>query len=240
MNKKNLILIICAVVVLLIIIWLIAVKMQDNNTNNITISTEATTIEETSSVTLNSADSANSANISDYVAEEDMFMHAMMEDMMNIEKSGNADIDFLAGMIPHHRSAIEMSESYLDHDPRNADIKALAQNIISVQQEEIDMMNSLISSIKESGVTNTEKADSYQDEYTQLMHTSHSHSTNEYNSVDQAFADGMIEHHQMAIDMANLILKYSDNEEVKTLAENIISAQEKEIKEMNDFLNSLA
>ena len=237
MNKKNLVLIICAVVVLLIIIWLIAVKMQDNNTENITISPEATTIEETSAVT---SDPSDSANISDYVAKEDMLMHEMMENMMNIEKSGSADIDFLAGMIPHHQSAIEMSESYIDHDPQNADIKSLAQNIISVQQEEIATMNDLISSIKESGVTDTEKADAYQDEYTHIMHTSHSHSTNEYNSVDQAFADGMIEHHQMAIDMSNLILKYSDNEEVKTLAENIISAQEKEIQEMNDFLNSLA
>lgn len=235
MNKRNLVLIICAVVVLLIIIWLIAVKMQDNNTENITISTEATTIDETSAVTSNSSDSAN---ISDYVAEEDMLMHEMMENMMNIEKSGSADIDFLAGMIPHHQSAIKMSESYLDHAPQSADIKALAQNIISVQQEEIDMMNSLISSIRDSGVTDTEKADAYQDEYTHLMHTSHSHSVNEYSSVDQAFADGMIEHHQMAVDMANLILKYSDNEEVKTLAENIISTQEKEIEEMNNFINA--
>ena len=159
MNKKNLVLIICAVVVLLIIIWLIAVKMQDNNTENITISPEATTIEETSAVT---SDSSDSANISDYVAKEDMLMHEMMENMMNIEKSGSADIDFLAGMIPHHQSAIEMSESYIDHDPQNADIKSLAQNIISVQQEEISAMTDLSSTIKARAVTDTSKADAYQ------------------------------------------------------------------------------
>lgn len=235
MNRRNLVLIICAVAVLLIIIWLIAVKMRDNSTDNITISTETTT-ENSSSITSNSSDTEN---IADYVAEEDIIMHQMMENMMNVEKSGSADIDFLAGMIPHHRSAIEMSESYLSHNPQNADIKTLAENIISVQQEEIDTMNSLINSIKESGVADTEKAEAYQDEYTHIMHTSHSHSVNEYNTIDQAFADGMIEHHQMAVDMSNLILKYSDNEEVRKLAENIINAQEKEIEQMNTYLTGM-
>lgn len=233
MNKKNLLLIICAIIVLLIIVWLIAVKIMDN-TDNIKISTETATIDDASSSVSNSSD------ISDFTAEEDMLMHQMMEEMMNIEQSGSADIDFLQGMIPHHRCAIEISESYLSHNPENANMKALAQNIISLQQEEINTMNSLISSITETDAADPEKADYYQYEYTKLMHTSHSHNTNEYNSVDHAFADGMIEHHQMAVDMSNIILRYSDNEEVKALAENIISTQEEEIQEMNNFLNSLA
>ena len=47
-----------------------------------------------------------------------------------------------------------------------------------------------------------------------------------------------MEHHQMAVDMAEIIIKYGEDEQVKKLAENIIDTQKKEIEEMNNFLNS--
>ena len=36
-------------------------------------------------------------------------------------------------------------------------------------------------------------------------------------------------HHQMAVDMARDILEYTDYEEIRTMAQNIIDVQEKEI-----------
>jgi len=43
------------------------------------------------------------------------------------------------------------------------------------------------------------------------------------------FAQGMIPHHQQAIEMSNMALKNGASPEVKKLAKGIISAQEKEI-----------
>lgn len=40
----------------------------------------------------------------------------------------------------------------------------------------------------------------------------------------------------MAVDMSKAILDYTDNEEVTKLAETIIAAQEKEIKQMDEIL----
>ncbi len=37
----------------------------------------------------------------------------------------------------------------------------------------------------------------------------------------------MIMHHQMAVDMARDILEYTDYEEIRTMAQNIIDVQEK-------------
>jgi uncharacterized protein (DUF305 family) len=46
---------------------------------------------------------------------------------------------------------------------------------------------------------------------------------------DKAFISGMIAHHQGAIDMAKLAQKNAKHDEVKKIADDIISAQSKEI-----------
>ncbi len=54
---------------------------------------------------------------------------------------------------------------------------------------------------------------------------------------EEIFIKEMIPHHQEAIDTSMLMLD-SENLQVRALAEQIISTQEKEIKLMNDWLNT--
>lgn len=59
------------------------------------------------------------------------------------------------------------------------------------------------------------------------------------NNPDRDFATMMIPHHQGAIDMANLQLKYGKDAELRALAEKIIQAQQTEIVQLRDRLAKL-
>lgn len=233
MNRRTIVAICAIAVAAIVILFVVFNRGNDENGNG---GNEQSTSEMTTGNN-NGSETTGNNDISGYVTEQDNIMNNMMESMMKVESSGNADISFLAGMIPHHQSAVEMAESYIRHGAENAEMKKLAENIIITQNEEINQMNEMIKSISESGENDAAKEASYLKEYNQIMHNGHSHSQNNYENVDMAFAEGMIEHHQMAVDMANLVLKYGNNEEVKKLAENIVEVQKKEIEEMNSFLN---
>lgn len=52
---------------------------------------------------------------------------------------------------------------------------------------------------------------------------------------DKAFISGMIAHHEGAVEMAKLSAKQANHDEIKTLSNDIIAAQEKEIAQMKDW-----
>jgi uncharacterized protein (DUF305 family) len=86
------------------------------------------------------------------------------------------------------------------------------------------------------------------DASTEQMHQDYMHSMNGMkdqmhegvmsNDPDVAFASGMLPHHEGAVEMAKIELKYGKDPEMRKLAENIIKAQDAEMKQMKAWLQA--
>jgi uncharacterized protein (DUF305 family) len=62
-----------------------------------------------------------------------------MHEGMDITFTGNTDVDFVKGMIPHHQGAIDMAKTVIAFGKDPA-VKKLAEEIVKAQESEIALM----------------------------------------------------------------------------------------------------
>ena len=137
------------------------------------------------------------------------------------------DIAFAEMMIPHHEQAIEMSEiAFLNTS--NPDVLQLAQEIKVAQSPEIDLMMSW------TGVKASTHAGHMMDGMLSQNELSELREAKD-KEFDRLFLQGMIKHHEGAIEMAQDVAA-SKNKDVADLSASIISAQESEISKMKELL----
>jgi uncharacterized protein (DUF305 family) len=126
----------------------------------------------------------------------------------------DADVDFMAGMIPHHAQAVVMAGWAPSHGAR-ADVAVLCERIVVGQRDEIAMMQTgcAIAASRPDATSTRHRMKMNGVEHDMLMPGMLT--DEEMAALDRArgpefdrlFLVGMIKHHQGAIDMVDVLFK---------------------------------
>jgi uncharacterized protein (DUF305 family) len=142
------------------------------------------------------------------------------------------DIMFAQMMIPHHQQAVDMSDLAIERttDP---DVRALAEQIRDAQAPEIELMESWLDEAGSRMPRGQDMGMRMGGMLSEAEMTALENATG--TEFDRLFLEGMIEHHEGAILMAQMILD-SENPEVRALGEAIVESQTAEIEQMKQML----
>jgi uncharacterized protein (DUF305 family) len=146
------------------------------------------------------------------------------------QQHNQADVVFLQNMVLHHTQAITMSQ-IARNQASAAQVKDLAARIDAEQSPQIQQMNSLLTewgipAPATTGGTGTTNGVGHG----QLPGTVSGA------GFDRAFLEMMIIHHQDAVDMSQIELAQASNPVTRNLAQQIISADQAQISEMQTLL----
>jgi uncharacterized protein (DUF305 family) len=156
-----------------------------------------------------------------------------------------ADVAFAQAMLPHHRQAVEMA-AMVPSRTTNPDVRMMATHISWDQQAEIRTMTGLLAQWGEpvsadhgehSGMDmpgmNTMVMPGMVDSATMTQIQSLNGP-----AFDELWITSMIDHHQGAVTMAQTEIADGQSPDAKKLAEMIISAQQREIAQMNNLVSA--
>lgn len=172
----------------------------------------------------------------DHAGHDSMSMKSMTE--LGKLTGRDFDIAYMSMMIDHHKGAVEMAQAILKVS-KDARIRKAAQEIIAVQNKEITQLTGWLRSWY--GVAPSQRymammrADMQAMMDTAMMGMMPGHGS----SPDRAFLEGMIPHHQDAVDMSRLCLQKVSRAELKRFCQGVITVQSREIEQYRQWLNSL-
>ena len=152
------------------------------------------------------------------------------------------DRHFIEQMIPHHEDAVAMAQLALT-EAEHQELKDLARNIQRDQTREIGEMREWYRSWYGSevpAITGGMMAQGMRQGSMMgaMGGAADLESLKQAKEFDKEFIEQMIPHHQMAIMMAQMLLRGTERQELKTLGENIIRTQSEEIELMRGWYAS--
>jgi uncharacterized protein (DUF305 family) len=163
-------------------------------------------------------------------------MNEMMTKMSALKPNGNADHDFAQMMLEHHRGAVAMADIEL-RDGKDATMRRLAEKIKADQQKEMSELGPIAERLDTA--PNNYKPQDPADPFTSKMEASMDDMMKDIPALvanpDMNFNLLMTVHHQSAVDMAEAELAHGQDSKLKELAQQMVTAQKKEIQQLQNW-----
>ncbi len=150
------------------------------------------------------------------------------------------DIAWMSQMIEHHTGALEMAQACVK-TCKVAQVKAAAKGIIADQSKEISQLKGWLKTWYNSAADPKQRS-LMRSDMKPMMDTASAGMSPMAGMVmkaDKSFLEGMIPHHQDAVQMGQDALKKASKAELKKFARGVINAQTKEITQYNKWLKTL-
>ena len=149
-----------------------------------------------------------------------------------------ADIEFAQGMIAHHEQAIDMAEIALDPNiGASPAVIDLATRIKGAQDPEVELMTGWLTAAGEPVAMDTSEGhDMSSMEGMMSAEQMDAMAAMTGADFDQIWLQMMIAHHEGAVSQSQTVKANGSNADVLALADQIITAQQAEITEMQALL----
>lgn len=163
----------------------------------------------------------------------------MISGMTGAALTDSISHNFIVQMIPHHRAAIEMSESLLMYSDL-APLRRIAENIIREQTQSIEDMKRALP-VCETKQNSRGELSGYGKRFEEitLVMFSQMRSACSDNDISADFMREMIPHHQGAIRMSKNALQYPICPQLDPILQAIITSQKRGVREMESLLRQI-
>lgn len=159
-------------------------------------------------------------------------LHAMNKSLDSLTMTLDPDNDFAMMIRVHHKGAINMGNLELS-EGTDQKIRQMATAMIARRKEEIQRLDSFLLAHPRS-----KNEPRFHQEAEKSMERMNNNADLQVltGNTDHDFAILMIQHHQGALDMADLEIRYGESDGLKQMALKMKEDQQKEIKDLQEWL----
>ncbi len=173
-------------------------------------------------------------NQNDYSSDLRAELQETIENINEVETTGNQDADFARIMIEHHKGAVDLSDAYINKT-ENEQMKKLVTEARDKKKADIKIMEDLLDKLdvdKNSNDAAIRRVYSPMKNNVVSAMSNPDASSSMRGDIDSEFARLMIDHHKQAIELSKIEVEKGSDTDMKALAKKIIDDNEKQISQL--------
>lgn len=175
----------------------------------------------------------------EYLCTYRRILEEMMHQMLEAGQSNSISDDFIKQMLPHRQGAVEMSKNILRYTT-SAALQDMAVRIVEEQVRGMERML-LIQGMCGKRKNPREEICHFQQRMDHIMRTMFEAmgGAGADQDVNADYIREMLPHYRGSVEMCKNVLHYNLCAELVPVLKDLISSQEKELEQMQEFLNEI-